>query len=252
MINTIIKSLILLTLISFTVTSLSADSPRTVAATEWTAAFCRAAGITDVAVLAPSGMIHPPDYELRPSDIPTLMNAELIVYGGYEIMIERIHSHIAGTSTQLLRIETSYDTTILKKSINRIAMEAGTTPIGLKEINKAWEEARYMLLEAGIAGMGVIVHHFQVPFAEEVGFIIKGVFGPMPPGPKLIAGSSIVSASFVLDNAHNPIGSPIVEVQKDAVLVQLINFPGQHGTRELADVILYNAETLVNSIPGHL
>ncbi len=247
MINKSYKSLILRSFILLIAAPLSADGPRTAATTEWTAAFCRAAGITDVVVLAPSGLIHPPDYELRPSDIPALINAELIVYGGYEIMAERIHSHVAGTGTKLLRIETSYDTTILKKSINRIAMEAGTTPGGLERIKKAWEEARYMLLEADIAGKGVIAHQFQVPFAKEAGFIIKGVFGPMPPGPKLIAESSSISASFVLDNAHNPIGSPIVEVLKDAALVQLINFPGQHGTRELADVILHNAKALIES-----
>lgn len=227
---------------------LMAGGPKTVAATEWTAAFCRAAGITDLVVLAPANLLHPPEYELRPSDIPILMDADLIVFSGYEAMMERIYPVVSGTGAQLLRIETSYDPVVIKKSLGLIAKAAGTTPTSLAKIQQTWEEARRLISEAGLVGAVVIAHQFQVPFAEEIGLDVQGVFGPAPPGPRLIADSASIPAEFVLDNGHGPIAGPIAEVLKDAVSVELINFPGRNGTRELEEVILHNTTALIEAV----
>ena len=60
----------------------AAEEPVVVATTTWTAAFCRAAGIDDVVVLTPSTLRHPPDYLLKPSDIPLIEEADIIVVVG--------------------------------------------------------------------------------------------------------------------------------------------------------------------------
>jgi zinc transport system substrate-binding protein len=179
------KALAILVLAAAVFTSLGAESLKVVATTEWTAAFCRAAGITDVRVLAPASLQHPADYELKPSDIPALMEADLIFFGGYEAMMERIRSHVAGSETVILQIVTAYAPPVIETSIKAIAEAAGTqdsAEMNLLLIREAFAEARRLTAEAGLAGSKAVVHQFQVPFARGAGLDVVKEFGPAPPG----------------------------------------------------------------------
>ncbi len=228
-------------------TSLGAESLKVAATTEWTAAFCRAAGLNDIKVLAPASLQHPADYELKPSDIPALMEADLIVFGGYEAMMERIHSHVAGSETEMLQIVTAYAPPVIETSVRAIAEAAGTQDSAEKNlllIKEAFGEARRLTAEAGLAGSKAVVHQFQVPFARGVGLKVVKEFGPAPPGARLIAEAAETGAVLVLDNSHNPVSAAIQEVLPVADAVELINFPGIGGTRTLAEVIIYNARML--------
>ena len=245
-----IRRFITAALIAGTLGPLGAASPRAVATTEWSAAFCRAAGLEDVRVLAPSALQHPPDYELKPSDIPAIMEADIIVFGGYEGMMERIRSHVAGSDTAMLQIETVYDPELIEKSVRAIAAAAGTevaAEANLTVIREAWAEARRMADEAGLSGAKTIAHRFQAPFAGIVGLDVVTVIGPVPPGPRLIAEAAGSGAVLILDNWHNPVSAPIGEILKGAGTVELINFPGRGGTVTLDDVILYNARLLAGA-----
>ena len=231
-------------------TSLAAGTPKVAATNSWTAAYCRAAGIEDVRILAPVNLQHPPDYELRPSDIPALMDADIIVFAGYEGMMDRIRSSIAGTETELLQISTGYSPAVIAESVNLIAAAAGTedrAAENLTLIDEAWETAETRIQEAGLNWKKAAVHFHQGPFAWTVGLFEVASFGPPPPGPKLITEIAESGAELILDNWHNPIAAPLTEVLPEAVVVTLINFPGPYGTEDLADVILMNAEILVSA-----
>ena len=241
------KALAILMLSAAVSTSLGAESLKVVATTEWTAAFCRAAGLDDIKVLAPASLQHPADYELKPSDVLALMEADLIVFGGYEAMMERIRSHVAGSETEMLQIVTAYAPPVIETSVRAIAVAAGTqnsAETNLLLIKEAFGEARRLTAEAGLAGSKVVVHQFQVPFARAAGLDVVKEFGPAPPGARLIAGAAETAAVMVLDNSHNPVSAAIQEVLPLADAVELINFPGAGGTRTLADVIIYNARVL--------
>jgi len=228
-------------------TNLGAGDFKVVATTEWTAAFCRAAGLEDIRVLAPASMQHPADYELKPSDIPALMEADLIVFAGYEAMMDRIRSQIAGTDTEMLQIITAYAPHVMEKSIMDIAGISGTrvqAEANILKIREAFAEARRMVNEAGLSGGSAVVHKYQIPFARGAGLNVVMEFGPAPPGPRLIAEAAESSAVLVIDNSHNPVSAPIREVLPAAAAVELINFPGKGGTRTLEDVILYNSRKL--------
>ena len=228
-------------------THLAAEGLKVVATTQWTAAFCRAAGLEDIRVLAPASLQHPADYELKPSDIPALMEADLIVFGGYEAMMGRIRSNVAGTETQMLQIVTAYAPPVMEKSIRDIATIAGSegkAEENILIIREAFAEARRLASKAGLAGKSAVVHKWQVPFARGAGLNVVKEFGPAPPGPRLIAEAAGTDAVLVIDNRHNPVSAPIREVLPDSYTIELINFPGAGGTRTLADVILYNARLL--------
>ena len=230
--------------------ALGAAGPKAVATTAWTAAFCRAAGLEDVRVLAPATLQHPPDYALRPSDIPALEDADIIVFGGYEGMMDRIRSQVAGSDTVMLRIGTAYAMPVLEESIRAIAAAAGTEAAAeenLAEIRSAWNDARRMIADAGLTGAKAAVHFHQKAFATAAGLETVMEFGPAPPGPRLIAEAGRSGAAVILDNWHNPMSAPLQEVT-GVPAAELINFPGREGTESLADVIRYNARVLVSAV----
>ncbi len=243
---------LLVTIVFFTVlTGLGAEDFQVVATTEWTAAFCRAAGLEEVRVLAPASLQHPADYELKPSDIPALMEADLIVYAGYEAMMGRIRSQLAGSDTQMLQIITAYAPPVMEKSIRDIAGAGGSetaAEANILKIREALAEARRMTAEAGLAGAAAVVHKYQIPFARAAGLNVVKEFGPAPPGPRLIAEAAQTGAVLVIDNIHNPVSAPIREVLENAAAVELINFPGTGNTRTLEDVISYNTRTLMAAL----
>ena len=68
------------------------DKMKIVVTSSWTAAYAKMAGVEDVEMLAPSDMQHPSEYELQINDILKLKNADLIICGGYEIMMDKIRT----------------------------------------------------------------------------------------------------------------------------------------------------------------
>ncbi len=233
------------------VSAVNVGAVNVVATNEWTAAFCRAAGIENVHVLAPANLQHPPDYDLKPSDIPVIMEADLIVFAGYEGMMDRIRTNIAGNETELLQIKTVYSPVIIRESVMAIATAMGTEKLAeanLTSIDSAWDEAKEMVVNAGLNWTEAAVHFHQGDMAWAMGIFEVVSFGPAPPGAKLIAEVAESGADLIIDNWHNPISSPLQDVIPDAVVVELINFPGRDGTRGLSDVILFNAKLLVEAL----
>ncbi len=70
--------------------SQSADAGRVIASTSWVAAIARAAGATDIVTIAPFDLQHPPEHELKPSDLMKVSGAKFLVYSGYERFAKRL------------------------------------------------------------------------------------------------------------------------------------------------------------------
>ena len=100
------------------------------------------------------------------------------------------------------------------------------------------------LRAAKVYGAPVLVHVFQQPLMAELGFTIKGVFGPDPLEAAQITKLSAVQVRFLVDNWHNEVASPLAETLKTAKLVSLINFPGPAGSVTLMDVLAENRARL--------
>lgn len=241
---------ILVGLMIVAVVPASAEELAVVATTSWTAAYCRAAGIENVTVLAPATMLHPPDYLLKPSDIPLIGDADIIVVGGYEAMVDRIRSHLAGTETEIFRIETGYALESIESSVTALAVKAGTLDVAkrnLMGIRTAYDRGRRVVEENGLNGRRAWAHRFQAPLAAALGLQVVGTFGPIPPGPQAIAEAAEARAEVIIDNAHNPVSGPLSEVSPDSLQVTWINFPGLDGTTSLEEVILANAQRLAEA-----
>jgi hypothetical protein len=222
----------------------SGDAAKVVVATTgWTAACAEAAGAEKVVVLAPYGMEHPSEYELRPADIPVIMNAELIVYAGYEVMTERLKKGLDIPPEKLLLIHTDYRYADIEQSVMSIAEKLGTADVArenLRDIKRAFDDGRRLLQSKDMTGKPVMVHRFQSSVAAELGLNPRVLFGPSSPEAQEIAAASHEDVWMIIDNIHNPVGRPFREVLPGKAYVQLLNFPGREGTKNLADVVRYN------------
>ena len=220
------------------------------ATTSWTAAYAMVAGATDVAVLAPHEMTHPSEYELRPGDINRLKTADLIIYAGYEVMVNQMTTGLDIPHEKMLRISTSYNYDEIRESVLMIAEKTGNEQTALKnleEIKLLFEKGRMVVMENGLNKKPALVHFFQQSLMEELGINVVAVFGPAHPEPRQIVSLSKTNAFLIVDNSHNPVAGPVREILKEADYIMLLNFPGLYNTRTLADVLRYNIDMLANS-----
>ena len=216
--------------------------------TGWTAAYALAAGATDILVLAPYEMTHPSEYELRPGDIRRLLNAHLIIYAGYENMVDQIKTGLEIPEENLLQITTNYNFAAIEESVMSIAERIGTEQVAVKnieEIRQLLEKGQQSVHKRGLDTKPAVVHYFQEAFAHEMGINPLQIFGPAPPEPKQILSLKNANPRLIIDNAHNPVGGPVRETVNNADYIMLLNFPGMHQTRTLTDVIKYNIDQLI-------
>ncbi len=247
------RILVILSVLILPLSQISAqDASGILATNSWTAAFVEMAGGT-AEQLAPSAMEHPPEYELKPSDIIKVRGAEIFVYAGYEVLMKTVFESFNKSPDQLLQITTSYAPGVLSKSVLSIAEKIGTAEKAQKNISLYEEQLnsiREQLKAAGLYGKDVIVNFHQEPLIAALGFNIIGTFGPQPLSAGKIMELGKLDPVLIIDNVHNPMAAPLKEVLKKPVIV-LLNFPGSSVNKEaeatvsLTDVLLYNGKKLL-------
>ena len=223
---------------------------RVVATTTWTAALAAAAGVTDVVTLAPSDLRHPAEYEMKPSDVFSLRGADLIIASGFEVMTKKLAEAAGSQKIRVLQIGADYSLETMKRSILAVAAVTGTEAearaniAALEGFFVSWKAE---LSATGLSGVGVLGHVFQLPLLKELGFTVKGAFGPGPLEAAQIAKLSMQKADFIVDNWHNEVGSPLRETLPTTRYLSLINFPGPDGTVTLLDVLADNRRRLAEA-----
>ncbi|MCI0476798.1 MAG: zinc ABC transporter substrate-binding protein [Anaerolineales bacterium] len=239
----------LLVLFAVFTAPIGAQSPAVVASTSWTGAFARAAGAGNVTVIAPLDLKHPPEYEIKPSDLDKVRGAKLVVFAGYEKFAQKLTETAGGEKINALKVTTENNPETIKQQAKLIADALGTTA--------AWEKwskgfdavaAQYKAdVQKAYPNRKAIIHKMQRPGVEWLGWEIVGEFGPAEPSPAVVADLAKAGAFIVIDNYHNPVGQPIAESAK-VKYVQLINFPGKDGTASIEDVYRYNARVLLSAV----
>jgi zinc transport system substrate-binding protein/iron/zinc/copper transport system substrate-binding protein len=226
------------------------EKPVIVASTSWVAAIAEAAGLENVKILAPAELKHPPEYELKPSDLRMVSQSQVILYAGWEMFAQKLAETADGASVAVIKVNTTNDPDILIGEAQKLAERFGTTAAFEKwrdnfkittgdlrtKILTAWPDKR------------AVVQRMQTPFVKWLGFEIIGEYGPAEPSPQVILGLVNLKPALVVDNYHGPSGMPVAEAAK-APYAELINFPGKGGTKTLDDVFRYNADILLKAAP---
>lgn len=221
------------------------------ASTSLVAAVARAAGAPAVRVLAPAELRHPPEYDLKPSDLMAASRGKLILYAGWEMFAKKLADTAGSAGVELVKVNTVTTPPELIEEARRVSEILGTgAAFGV------WREGFEALTEdirrevmAAYPQKRAVVHYDQAPLARWLGFEIAGEYGPAEPSPRLILQLAALSPDLVIDNYHNPVGRPIAEAA-GAPLAELIFFPGKNGTLSLDDLFRYNGELLVEAAGG--
>lgn len=214
-----------------------------VATTAWTAAFLRTAGWDrPIRVLAPYELPHPPEYDLKPSDLAALAEADLVVYAGYEVMVERIRTAVG--ETRMLRIGTDHSLATIRASVRALAGLLGTQGAAernLTDLELLYGQWRKQLEDAGLGGAAVIGHVMQRPLLEALGFRVTP-FGPAPPEAARIRDLAATRIPLIVDNLHGPVGKAVQETIPGARYAALANFPSRD--QSLEDLLTENRRRL--------
>lgn len=245
------KIILLLKLILLISNPIFSEGFKVVATTAWTAAFAEAAGADEIIVLAPAEMMHPSEYELRPSDVIAIQDADFFIYAGYERVMRNISDSLELDDSKKIQITTRYDWPTLTDSIRTIANRLDTSELAeenILEIRSFYDEAIDILKNEGLFGAKVLAHFHQQALLRSWGFNIIELYGPAPlEAADIVRLSSAEEIDLIVDNIHNPIGSALTETQTKSEYVVLMNFPGGSDTKSLLDVLRYNLEIILDN-----
>jgi ABC-type Mn2+/Zn2+ transport system permease subunit len=229
-------------LLSFPVSSLAQDV--VVASTSLAGAIAKAAGAKEVRVIVSSEMRHPPEYDLKPSDLFKLEGAKAVIYAGYERMTSKLIEASKNKNILAIQVNTETSPENLISQARRISEVLNTG-----EEERIWEK-KFMEKLKGLqgqihpfSGKRAVVHGFARPFAEWAGLQIVQIVSPGELTPKVIADAVGRKPDLVVDIFHFPVARAIAENAK-CKYIQVINFPGIENTRSLEDVFEYNAAQL--------
>lgn len=216
-----------------------------VASTSWVAAFMDLAGIDDVVTIAPASLRHPPEYELTPSDVMTVLDADIFCYAGYERMMSTISSALGkGGVSEKVKTENNLENVL--SEAGRIAALAGTEP-RTEEYEKAILEGRELVKEHGLDKLRAYVNINQTPLAYDLGLNVTGVFGSGALSASQIADAASGSYDIIIDNVHNPVAGPAAEVSGLPMAIWR-NFPERTGRDALTEVIRGNIKALKEAL----
>ena len=217
-----------------------------VASTSLAGAMARAAGAKEVRVLTPDGLTHPPEYELKPSDLVKLEGAGLVVYAGYEKMVSRLLETSKNRNLLALQIDTTTSPENLVNQVRKISKALKTEKEG-----ELWE-ARFTEKINGLkknlssfSGKRAAVHFHAQPFARWTNLSVVQVFKPGELTPKAMADAIAQGPELVVDILHMPVLKVVAENAK-CKYIQVINFPGAGSIKTLEDVFEYNSGQLLN------
>lgn len=238
---------ILSTLFVLTVPAVGMAADGVVATTSLTAAIAKAAGAKEVKVLTPPGQKHPPEYDLKPSDLLKIEGAAVVIYAGYEMMVSKLLETAKNKGIHAIQIstETSPETLIAQaRKISKILKS--------EKEEETWEQ-KFLLELATMekklspyAGKRAVVHHFAQPFAKWAGLTIVHVIRPGELTPRAIAEAAAQAPDVVVDIFHFPVAKVIAENAK-CRYAQVINFPGVNETSSLEDIFQYNSTELMRA-----
>lgn len=227
----------------------SASKPLSVvASTTWTAAFADLGGADNIQIIAPASLVHPPEYEITVSDVLKIGSADYFVYAGYERMMQSMGDSIKKTGTEMVLINTDNSIENVTKQAAIIASllhEQYYSSDRVYDYVETIQKGKEAVAKKGLDGLKVYCHAMQVFLAKDLGLQVGGTFGPGPLTASQIAEVAKGGYDLIIDNIHNPIASPLLEVSPKTKLVVWRNFPETVERGILQKMVQANIDALL-------
>jgi zinc transport system substrate-binding protein len=218
-----------------------------VASTTLTGAIARAAGASEVRILTPAEAKHPPEYELRPSDLLKLEGVNLVIYAGYERMVSRLVETSKNKNLVAIQVNTAMSPENIVAQVRKIAEVLHT-----EKQEQAWEKGfleKLQNLKARLvpfAGKSAVVHLQAQAFVRWAGLSVVQVISPGELSPKAITDAIAKKPDIVIDILLFPAARVIAD-NANCRYAQLINFPGVDKTVTLDDLFEYNTTQILRA-----
>lgn len=216
------------------------------ASTSWTAGFMDIAGVDEVEIIAPASLRHPPEYEVTVSDIQKINDSSYFVYAGFERMMKTLGDAVTADS-KMIKIKCDNSIQTVSSEVKKLAEIFGTQDEckkRLEEYCSVVEQGKNRLTKEGLSGAKVFCNKNQIYLAKDLGLEVAQTFGPGEVTSEQIAFAKEQDFVFIIDNVHNPVGSPLLEVAPDAKYVVWRNFPEAVERGSLKKVIGNNIDSL--------
>lgn len=227
------------------------SGPKIVASTSWVAAFAAAAGATDITVIAPSNLQHPPDYDPKPSDLLAVAEADYVLLAGFEGFAARLQEAVGGDLDKIVMVMTENSPATIHAEVTRLGELFGTQAAAaayLATFDQEYERlATAVQAKVGTDKPVVVAQLFAAPWVYFAGLEPDGTYGPMPMTPAELKKLTDAQPQFVFENVHMGGGDPVVEAT-GAVKIELLNFPGDD--LDLLKVFATNAERISAALGG--
>ncbi len=225
------------------------ESSEYIASTSWTAAYAYVGGLDNVINIAPANLVHPPEYEILPSDIKKIQNSKAFIYAGYEVMMDTLSKNLIDENikTQIMTINSLNN---IIKQANVISDKFNTkekSDFRVQEIKDLFTFAKIKIKEKSIDKKNVYVHFHQVAFAKSLGLNVVGSFGPNSITAKNIEDISKINNVLIIDNIHNQLAEPLLEVNENAIKIVWTNFPNNIEEKALYNMLKDNIESLLRN-----
>ncbi|MDC7242979.1 MAG: ABC transporter substrate-binding protein [Sphaerochaetaceae bacterium] len=219
-----------------------------VASTSWTASYAYVGGLDNVISIAPADLVHPPEYEILPSDIKKIQKSKAFIFAGYEVMMDTLSKNIIDEDIKL-QIQTVNTLDNIKSQAKAISEKYGTqekSNFRVHEIEDLYAYAKEEIKKKGLDKKNSYVHFHQVAFAKSLGLNVVGSFGPNSVSTKNIEEISKLDNVLIIDNVHNQLASPLEEVNTNATKIVWRNFPNVNTDDALFNMLKENIDTLIN------
>ncbi|MFI5492388.1 ABC transporter substrate-binding protein [Actinoplanes sp. NPDC051859] len=227
-------------------TAAAAGGPKIVASTSWVGALAKAAGTTDITVIAPANVQHPPDYDPKPSDLAAVAGAGYVLYAEFDGFAPKL-KEAAGGKGKLTPVELENTPGKIRAEVTRLAALFGTQAAATTWLTAF--DTEYAKLASDVKAAlpqpapTAVSHAFLGYWADFAGVKVTGVYGPQPVSAGQLAELTGKKPGLVLANAHLPGVNPDIS---GATRVDLINYPKQD--LDLLSVFRANATTFTTAL----
>ncbi len=223
--------------------------PKVVASTSWVGALAKAAGASEVTLIAPADAANPPEHKPKAAALKAAADADYVLYAKTDRFAPELIRAV-GDRSELIEV---LPAEVTPGKITSEVTRLGTT-FGTSEAAKAWLStfnAEYTKLsgqtKAALPNPApTAVSELFVGFwGSFAGIEVTEVYGPQPVTASERADLTAKKPTLVFTNAHTPGVDPKIP---GVTRVKLVNYPGED--LDLLGVFRTNTERLTTALAG--
>lgn len=222
-------------------------SPKVLCSTVWIASFAQIAGAENIEFIVPETLQHPPEYELKLSDIKKINDCDYFIYAGFDRMSNLI-SESKNFDFIPIKIDCKNSFEVIYSQTNKIADVLGTKSKwekNIKEVEVFFLNAKKLISEKSLDQKKIACNFNQLAFAKSLGLNVISSLGPNELSFGELLEIEKGKWDFVIDNIHNPIVKKDWEIAPESKIVIWRNFPTQLEEKTLIRMLESNLEKLL-------